>query len=193
MTATLILGIPHIKHQYLTIPFQLICKGLCPWVLSYKPVKFHPDLPDVRKDETAMGERCGGEKKQKERGCHHADHQLTTGVLSKMLLNLYGVCLDARRLNFLPDLSYWVNRCSLSNGLDGAEWLKAGPCSLDCAGERFFSGKWLRDGGLQCAPRADPACLDTKICQSNCCLSVKQLLSRERSGVLCRDDLPPKN
>ena len=129
MTPTLILGIPHIKHQYLTIPFQLICKGLCPWVLSYKPVKFHPDLPDVRKDETAMGERCGGEKKQKERGCHHADHQLTTGVLSKMLLNLYGVCLDARRLNFLPDLSYWVNRCSLSNGLDGAEWLKAGPCS----------------------------------------------------------------
>ena len=94
---------------------------LCPFVLSYKPVKFHPDLPNVRKDETAMGERCGGEKKQKERGCHHADHQLTTGVLSKMLLNLYGVCLDARRLNFLPDLSYWVNRCSLSNGLDGAD------------------------------------------------------------------------
>ena len=74
-------------------------------------------------------------------------------------------------------------------------------------GLRRWEGFWVRYAWLVCwlvgwggcyaqlrvtLPRSNlPASTPAKICRSNCCLSVAQLLSRERSGVRA-DDVPAK-
>ena len=138
---------------------------------------------------------------------------LVCQVLAKLIVlrellggSLFWACLAKG----LSACSSGVNYCSQRVGRPPFEewpagagwsgpWLKVGQCTLDCAGEKLFSQEtsgfsdgWLAGwvGGcnaqLRLTLRQPPH--RTKICRSNCCLSVAQLLSRERSGA--RDPWP---